>query len=164
MLIGPKGSGKSFIGGLLHEHFNITFLRVEDWVKKIKRERSIEDEDYLTETFGCIEKGVRERLIEKELVSLESTGLTSYFDRMLESLRNDYEVTTIRINAAMDTCVNRVKSRDQSMHINISDDQVLSINEKVLEKNLKCDFTIDNNSKGADALKNELKTILDKTT
>ena len=36
LLIGAKGSGKSFIGNLMEREFNIKFLRVEDWVKNVK--------------------------------------------------------------------------------------------------------------------------------
>ena len=162
LLIGPKGSGKSFIGGLLHEYFDISFLRVEDWVKKIKKGRSVDDETYLEEVFSCIEEGVRAGLVEHDCVTFESTGLTGYFDGMLISLQKDFEVTTIRINTDPDICLSRVKSRDQSVHINISDDQVTSINQKVCEKNLKCDFAVDNNSRSVEALKQELQIILNR--
>lgn len=31
VLVGPKGSGKSFIGELFDRYFHIHFVRVEDW-------------------------------------------------------------------------------------------------------------------------------------
>lgn len=37
LLIGQKGSGKSFIGNIFEKEFGIKFIRVEDWAKHIKK-------------------------------------------------------------------------------------------------------------------------------
>jgi shikimate kinase len=159
LLIGQKGSGKSHIGTLLDHNFNIRFLRVENWVKAIKQERKINDESYLKEVFQTIEKGVRNELRIQNSITFESTGLTKYFDQMLESLNNDFNVITVKIKAAPELCLQRVKSRNQSIHINISDKEVKSINEAVFKKRLIADFNIDNNNKSDVELIIELKKI-----
>lgn len=159
LLIGQKGSGKSFIGTLLDRRFNICFLRVENWVKAIKQEREIDDESYLREVFQTIEKGVRHELRNKDAITFESTGLTKYFDQMFESLCNDFNVITIKIVTSSEICLQRVKSRDQSIHINISDKEVKSINKQVVDKNFIADFNIDNNNKSEENLSIELKKI-----
>lgn len=41
LLLGLKGSGKSYIGALIEEEYGVRFIRVEDWVLKIKREGAI---------------------------------------------------------------------------------------------------------------------------
>ena len=146
ILIGPKGSGKSFIGTIFERNFQIKFLRVEDWAKVVKKDRIFNDEEYLKEVFRVIENGVRESLKQQNSIIFESTGLTIYFDTMLKNLKKDYSVTTIKINADKDLCLKRIQTRDQSIHINISDEQVNMINEKVLEKNILTDFEIDNNT------------------
>jgi len=38
----------------------------------------------------------------------------------------------------------RIRKRDQSIHINISDDQVNKINEAVEQKNIDCEYIIEN--------------------
>ena len=49
LLLGQKGSGKSFIGAIMEKRFGITFIRVEDWAKQIKKDRAVDDEVYLKE-------------------------------------------------------------------------------------------------------------------
>ncbi|MBN1968263.1 MAG: hypothetical protein JXR48_11370 [Candidatus Delongbacteria bacterium] len=145
ILIGKKGSGKTYIGNLIDLQYSVKFIRVEDWANQIKRDRSINDESYISEVFHSIENGIRNVLLEYNRVIFESTGLTKYFDEMLHSLKNDFKVVTIRILSDSEKCLHRVRSRDQSIHINVSDEQVLMINNKVDEKNMFTDFEINNN-------------------
>lgn len=164
LLIGQKGSGKSFIGTLFNNEFGIKFIRVEDWAKKIKKDRDVDNEVYLKQVYGEIEKGIRESLTDTDKIVFESTGLTEYFDKMIESLRKDFQVVTIGVYADSRICLKRVKSRDQAIHINISDDQVVMINEKVRKRNLGTDFSIINEEKSENELINEISKLLGQTT
>lgn len=69
-------------------------------------------------------------------------------------------MTTIGIQAESNNCLSRVKKRDQSIHINISDDQVSQINAKVIERNLLTDFLIYNEDKSEKDLINEIQKII----
>ncbi len=160
LLIGPKGSGKTFIGSFIQERFGIRFLRVEDWAKAIKKSREVTDEVYLAEVFDCIETGVRKALLSSDHVVFESTGLTDHFDRMLASFRNDCKVTTIGISANSALCLQRVRSRNSSIHIAVSDDMVLQINEKVEKKDIETDFQIVNEDLSLTALQQKLNKML----
>lgn len=164
LLIGQKGSGKSFIGTLFNNEFGIKFIRVEDWAKKIKKDRDVDNEVYLKQVYGEIEKGIRESLTDTDKIVFESTGLTEYFYKMIESLRKDFQVVTIGVYADSRVCLKRVKSRDQAIHINISDDQVVMINEKVRKRNLGTDFSIINEEKSENELINEISKLLGQTT
>jgi shikimate kinase len=163
LLIGQKGSGKSFIGTLMEKEFGIKFIRVEDWAKKIKKDRNVDNEAYLKQVFEEIESGIRNSLTDKNKIVFESTGLTEYFDIMLESLRRDFQVTTIGIYADSTTCLERVKTRTQEIHINVSDEQVLMINKKVRERDFETDFTIDNEDKSEKELINEIAKKIEQT-
>ena len=159
-MVGQKGSGKSFIGSLMEKEFGIPYVRVEDWVKQIKKGRVVDDETYLREAFEVIEKGVRDYLFHMDPIVFESTGITPYFDKMLESLQLDFRVTTIGIQADSEICLDRIRKRDQSIHINISDDQVAMINEKVRQKKLHTDYQIVNELKEEKDLIEELERII----
>jgi shikimate kinase len=162
LLIGPKGSGKSFIGALMEKEFGIKFIRVEDWVKEVKNNRQIDNQSYINESFQAIEKGVRKVLNQYDKVLFESTGLSDYFDQMLKKLNQDFSVISIRIQANDELCLNRVKTRDQSIHINVSDDQVNKINRLVREKEMKTDFTLINENKSADEIVIEITELIKK--
>jgi shikimate kinase len=160
LLIGPKGSGKSFIGTLMDQKFGIPFIRVEDWAKKVKKDRQIDNEDYLSDVFSAIEKGIRHSLDMNDKIVFESTGLTPHFDRMLENVKEDFSVVTIGVHANHELCLHRVKSRDQSIHINISDEQVNEINKQVKKKEMRTDFQLINEGKSVEELVSEMREIL----
>src|SRR5690606_4651051 len=107
----------------MEKEFGIKFIRVEDWAKKIKKDRNVDNEAYLKQVFEEIESGIRDSLTDKNKIIFESTGLTEYFDIMLESLRRDFQVTTIGIYADSTTCLERVKTRDQEIHINVRSEE-----------------------------------------
>lgn len=160
LLIGQKGSGKSFIGSLLESEFNVKFIRVENWAKEIKRDRNIDDKKYLEEVFKTIGKGVKQEANSYDRICFESTGLTLQFDKMLENLRKEFNVVTIKIACDSEVCIERIKSRDRNIHINVSDNEIKRINAEVIRRNYKTDFKLQNDSKSKDELKKELNVIL----
>ncbi len=163
LLIGAKGSGKSFIGELFQENFDIPFLRVEKWAKEVKNDREITNELYRIEAFAVIENGVRSSLKENDNVVFESIGITKQFDIMLKSLKEDFRVVKVGIKANLDLCLHRVKARDQSIHINISAEEINIINSTFAKKNMQTDYTIDNNNKSANELITTIKKIINNT-
>lgn len=144
ILIGQKGSGKSFIGTIIQEIYGIEFVRVEDIARQLKKNRTVDDESYHKEAFFQIESHLRETLKSIPALVFESTGLTSHFDDMLVNLQRDYHVITIGVKADSELCLERIKNRDRSIHINVSDKEVTRINSLVLQKNRVCDYELRN--------------------
>ena len=103
------------------------FLRVEDIALRVKRKRNFNDPDYVLEVFGAIEKEVTNHLETQNELIFESTGLTEAFDLMLANLKQDFNVVLIKIKTDLDKCLERVKMRDNSIHINVSDEKMLLI-------------------------------------
>lgn len=161
VLLGYKGAGKSYIGRLFESEFNIHFLNVELLAKSIKKERDISDEDYITDVFAAITSYILESMSQYKSVVFESTGLTKQFDSMLHRLKEQYRLISIRVLADEKLCLTRVKERDQSEHVNVSDEQVTMINTMVSEKKLLTDFTIENSNKTRDDLIRELRSIIE---
>ena len=160
LLIGPKGSGKSFIGSLLEKEFGIKFVRVEDWAKNIKRERNINDDGYLTEVFQVIEEGIRKALKDRDTICFESLALSDPFDRMVNNLVKDFKLITIKILCDLENCIERIQLRDQSQQIIISESQIREVNRMVTERDYKTNYKILNNTSDKDYLVEELKKIL----
>ncbi|MDN5200247.1 hypothetical protein QQ008_02720 [Fulvivirgaceae bacterium BMA10] len=164
LLVGPKGSGKSFIGHLFEEHFGIRFIRVEDWAKRIKRNRDVHDDSYVREVFIAIEKGIVEAIGVLPSLVFESTGLTGHFDRMYSNLCSKFHVVPVAITADPMICVQRVRTRDQSIHIHVSDEEVRDINRLVVQKNLRFPDSIENTNKTKEGLIKEIENIINKNT
>ena len=164
LLLGPKGSGKSFIGALMDQNFGIPFVRVEDWAKTIKKKRDILDGHYIRDVFETIEKGIRKTLLDKDTVVFESTGLSTPFDMMFENLKKDFNVVSIGIQANDDLCLERVRKRDGSIHIAVPDEQLRQINLQVRKKAIKTDFSLENSSTTEAELIKKLKKIIRKNS
>ena len=160
LLVGAKGSGKTFIGSLMEKEFNVRFLRVEDWAKHIKKGRSIHDESYLKEVFATIENGVRVQLQEHQSIVFESTGLTHYFDQMLNSLKKDFKMIVIGVLADLKLCTARVRTRDRQIHIDVSEEQLMEINKQVVSNMMATDHIVSNDNKPVHSLIRELGIIV----
>jgi len=145
LLIGQKGSGKTLAGQMIQDLFGIKFVRVEDIARRAKRDRAVDDESYHKEAFSKIESHLKSILENEPAIVFESTGLGAHFKEMLENLKRSFKVITIGIKADQELCLERIKSRDQSIHIDVSDEDVLLINSLVRRMNMNCDYEIDNN-------------------
>ncbi len=145
ILIGLKGSGKTYIGKLIENKFNIPFLRVENIFAQIKGNRSYLDESYIKEGFTEVEKEIRNRFASINGLTIESTGLTGEFKEMLERLKKDFSVKLIKIQCDPKLCLKRVTERDGTDHINVSDSDVEKINELAMKVEFEYNEVIENN-------------------
>ena len=159
ILIGLKGSGKTYIGQLLQDKLNIPFLRVEDICLKIKAGREINDENYISEVFEQIESEVRKLLLTKDQLTIESTGSVPQFDKMLHNLKKDFIVKLIKIDTDPSLCFKRVTLRGRTNHIPVSDEQVIEINKMADQRKFDFDLVIENNSKTDKELLEELNEL-----
>ncbi len=119
MLIGPKGSGKTHIGDIVGRNTDILFLRVEPiWLTVQPGE----------DGWQKVENAVDEAFMTHDRVLVESLGAGDGFRSFRASLSSKYEIKMIHVIANLDTCLERVRSRDASQHIAVSDDQVEAYN------------------------------------
>ncbi len=77
-------------------------------------------------------------------IIIESTGASDAFPAFLHALRSRYEVMLVSIRTPLERCLERVRSRDQTAHIPVSDDRVAEINERAAVVRLPWDLEIDN--------------------
>ena len=146
ILVGPKGCGKTYIGNLLSEKLGIPFLRVEDIFLKIKTENPLEDQNYISIGFRNVENAIREKLLNCNQVTIESTGIVRQFYELVSRLKTDYFVKMIKIETDPTLCINRIKNRDQSIHISVSDDNINFINKLAHSLSLNFDLVLNNNN------------------
>lgn len=146
ILTGLKGSGKTYIGNLLSERLSVPFLRVENIFLKTKTNDPLTDQNYISSGFLNVEKEVRSLLKGIDQLTIESTGITAQFETMVSNLKKDFIVKLIKISSLPELCFKRVKDRDQSDHISVSDDQLLEINKLAAKVSLDYDLIIYNNT------------------
>jgi dephospho-CoA kinase len=93
-----------------------------------------------------VESEIRKRLSACNQITIESTGIALQFKEMIFRLKKDYSVKLVKIEADPDLCLKRIKSRDQSQHIAVSDDKIIEINKRAQSVSFDYDLVIDNNA------------------
>lgn len=142
MLIGPKGSGKTYIGTLVEKNTDIFFLRVENiWLTLNHKENGWEKiEQEIDLTFRNCNK-----------IMIENLGAGEDFHQFYASLNKKYLVKLIRIVANLDICLTRVMRRGNENHIPVSDDKVIEYNKIASQVILDWNLEIDNNGSATDS-------------
>lgn len=141
MLIGPKGSGKTHIGTLVNRHTDIVFLRVEPiWLGLDL------DEDGWKKVEAVIDTTFQQH----SKVMIESLGIGAGFSRFHTSLAGKYAIKLIRVYADLETCLTRVKTRNNVDHIAVSDARVAELNQIASAVNYDWDLEINNNDLATD--------------
>ena len=134
-LVGPKGSGKTYIGSLVGKRTDIHFLRVEDiWLSLRTGENGWLE----------VEKAIHRIFAREEKIMIETLGAGDEFHRFLTSLQANYRIKMIRVWANLDLCFYRVKNRNSDDHISVSDDKVKQYNEIAFKVKFDWDLEIKN--------------------
>lgn len=141
MLIGPKGSGKTHIGTIVSQYTDIAFLRVETIWLELKP-----DEDGWEKVEAVIDTMFQKH----DKVMIESLGVGEGFTRFHASLAEKYFIKMIRVYADLETCLARVKTRNNAEHIAISDDKVTEFNKIAATVSDRWDLEINNNDPASD--------------
>lgn len=142
MLIGPKGSGKTYIGTLVEKNSDIFFLRVENiWLKLNHKENG----------WKKVEQEIDMIFKNCNNVMIENLGAGEGFHQFYASLNKKYHIKLIRVFTDLDICLNRVIRRDNENHIPISDDKVIEYNKIASQVGLDWNLEIDNNGPASDS-------------
>lgn len=145
LLIGLKGAGKTFLGGVLERHLGIKFLRIEPlFVELMREEPELSGVALEHKGFQQVIDQLDELAKTDQTLCIESTGAAHTFPEWLTTLRQGYRVWLIRVTAPLDVCAQRVMSRDTTAHIPVSDHRLQEINAVAAQVNLPWDLEIDN--------------------
>lgn len=145
VLVGPKGAGKSEIGLMIESRFNAHFVDVERIAIRVLRSMGgIIDETYARRAFEEITRAIRAIETEHATIVIETTGASEETIRFLHRLMSRYDVRLIWIRASVGTCARRIKTRNQSKQISVSDDLIRTMQARSEALNLPWDIDIDN--------------------
>jgi shikimate kinase len=141
MLIGPKGSGKTYIGSRIEQLTGLKFLRVEPlWLGLAEGE----------DGWDRVEREIDAIFLQHDKVIIESLGAGEGFNRMYASLKNKYKVKLIKVEADLEECLRRVRDRNNADHIPVSDERVREYNRIAASIEHPWDAIIDNNGPATD--------------
>ncbi|HOW43718.1 MAG TPA: AAA family ATPase [Candidatus Aminicenantes bacterium] len=152
VLVGPKGAGKTTIGEFLAGELGIRFLRVEPLFLEahVRLGASHPDPDRLG--FEAVLASLAAALRECDVACLESTGASPHFPWLLAEMGRLARVALVRVLADPAQCIARIRGRDASVHIPVSQDDIARINALACRKTLPWDAVIDNRGRFDGAL------------
>ena len=97
LLVGPKGSGKTHIGGLLQARLNIRFVRIEDiWLALQKERDDFLSPAYLAEGFARTLAHIEDELNAHDTICLETTAANETIRDYIARLREESSSKSIR--------------------------------------------------------------------
>lgn len=146
VLVGPKGAGKSTVGRMIESRFDAHFMDVERIAIRVLRSMGgIIDETYARRAFEEIARAIRAVEREHAAIVIETTGASEETVKFLHRLMARHDVRLIRVRASAETCAERIKTRNQSKQISVSDEVIRTMHARSNALNLPWDIEIDNN-------------------
>lgn len=147
ILIGPKGSGKTYIGRILNKEKIIKFLEVEPFFLK-----AIDDNKLVTildisvqkEAYKLIKNKISELFASNDSILIEQTGAIELFNKFYSEMQRNYDVFLIKISAPQNLCLKRIKDRTNNNQINMSSYLINKINKRSAKLDLKYFFEFKN--------------------
>ncbi|WP_299492893.1 AAA family ATPase [Acaryochloris sp. IP29b_bin.137] len=145
LLVGLKGAGKTFTGSVLEKYLDIKFLRIEPiFLELLRQEPELAGVPLEQRGFQIVLEKLDKLAQSHSTLCIESTGTAHTFLELLAALRKGFCMFIIHVKVPLDTCVERVLTRDASAHIPVSDHRLQEINEQALLVDLPWDLEIDN--------------------
>lgn len=160
LLIGKKGSGKTYIGKLLEKELIIRFLSVEPYFLHVKNDYEDTKKDSFNESWEKIEFDIDNLLKKEDSVIFESLGTYNSFREFLKRIKSKYNVKLIKINTNKSTCIKRIKKRDNTNHVPMNEELIKNINKIADKEKYQFDLIIDNEKSLNQEIINEFKRIL----
>jgi shikimate kinase len=141
VLIGPKGAGKTYIGALISRHTAVQFIAVESiWLSLPPG----------ADGWQVVEQTIDAAFEAHSQVMIESLGAGDGFRRFHASLAQKYPVQMIRVVADLETCLERIKTRDRTHHIPVTEEQVMAYNRIAAQVSYPWALEIDNSGPASD--------------
>ena len=162
ILIGPRGSGKTYVGKLIEKEMGIKFLSVEPYFLSVATTSDYEsaNEKSFAEAWRKIGEGIAKHFENHDKIIFESLGTFNSFREFLEELQKKYEVKLIKIGAPQELCVSRLKNRDVASHVPMNEGLVEKINKMAVEEKYPFDIIINNAKLADEEIVREFKKLL----
>ena len=145
LLVGPKGSGKSYIGRLLESVNGVHFLDVESlwmayYAECARAGRPVD----IGEGVRRVGPLLRNALSTREHVAVETTGGSVEILEDLLAVGDEYGLLTIRVAAPLEVCLERIATRDQRQQIPTDGDVIRRLHRISIELDMTFDIVLEN--------------------
>lgn len=145
VLVGPKGSGKSHIGGVLERRLGVHFFHVEPlWMAWHAECAAAGREIDLDEGMARIHPRIRAAIARHAHLCVETTGASEAILRGLLALAPRASTLVVRVDAPLETCLARIAARDPTHQIPADEARVRQVHALSEAAELQADLRLDN--------------------
>jgi shikimate kinase len=145
LLIGPKGSGKSHIGRLLEASLGVSFFHVEPlWMDYHAQCREAGKQPTIAEGIEKVHPAIVSALQTHPHLCIETTGASPEILKGLLALGQTSGLLLVRIQAPLETCLDRIARRDPTHQIPTDTDTIKQAYRLSAALELSFDLTIEN--------------------
>lgn len=157
LLVGAKGSGKTYIGNLAERSLGLHFIRVEQRTIEHLESLPADAKQLINDGFELELKWIEDALLDCDEVISEATGSSKYLPWFLDRIREKYNLKLIRVICPLEVCFDRVKGRTKEHHYDVSDEKLEEIN--TASHNVKFDWALEIDNSGPESDDHILKFL-----
>jgi cytidylate kinase len=153
LLVGPKGSGKTYVGRLLETQLGVHFFHVEPyWMRYHAACAEIGQPVHLADGIARIHPLIAEALGTHEHVCVETTGASPEILNDLLTVGEPFGLLLVKVDAPLAVCLERIAARDAAHQIPMRADDIRTVHTLSSALDLPFDIVLDNTGWSDDAL------------
>jgi FkbM family methyltransferase len=157
ILVGTIASGKSYIGRLIENYFDIPFFEYEDIF--IEQQKAHPD-NFLGRAEPLAEKAIFNFLEKKRRICFENTMNRPYALDILRKLQQISDVRIIYVDAPVDLARRRLEQRPKSTHVKWTKEELDKIYVDSKRIDLGYDIVLDNANLSDEELRRSLQGLM----
>ena len=145
LLVGPKGSGKSYIGRTLERHFGVLFFHVElHWKSYYAECQASGRQPLIAEGLARMHPLIAVALRTHEHVCIETTGASAEILNDMLSLEQPEKTLIVRVSAPLELCLERIAARSQEEQVAMDVERIREVYELSEVAQMEPDLTLTN--------------------
>ncbi len=158
LLVGPIAAGKSYIGQIIEEEFDIPFFRYENiFIEEQKRN----PDGYLKRAEPIARKAIFDFLDKNRRICFENTMNREYAHEIMKSLQEVADVRLIYVHTSPDIAKLRLSTRNQTLHVSWTPQELERIYRESEHMALDYDLVVDNSDATREVLKGQIQPLIE---
>lgn len=144
LLVGPKGSRKSYIGRKLERSLGVLFFHVEPlWIEYYTECEASGRRPSIAEAIAKLHPRINETLRTHENICVEATGASPKILNELLTLAPRSETLVIRVSALFELGMERIAMRDQTNQVPMDVESIREVYELSVAADFQSDFILE---------------------
>jgi hypothetical protein len=141
ILVGPKGSGKTYIGNLVQDVYGIQYINAEKLLLEYLEKNPLIKLPLPRHGFDIEIDEIAKFFKDRFCLIYDMTGTSEYFTSVINELKTLYRVHLIKVSCPLFCCDERIKKRSVTNHFAMDMKSINDINKRAIA--VKCDWDLE---------------------